>query len=111
MCKRGGFSGAVLADRAGLPVADYNPPLDGDALAAYSSVLGGALEQAGRLLGKRDANNLSLDINYVEKIVARRFFAGDQDFCLLVVCPQATDERSELELSIDQILTVLAPAP
>ncbi len=110
MCKRGGFSGAVIADSAGLALADFNPPIDGDVLAAYSAVLGGAFEQAARLLGKRDANNLSLDINYVEKVVARRFVVGDQPCCLLVICPQSIDERSELELSIDQLLEVLQEA-
>lgn len=110
MCKRGGFSGAVVADRSGLPLAEFNPPYDRDVLAAYSALLSEALERAGQLLGKRDANNLSLDVNYVEKLVVRRFVSGDQEFCLLIVCPQSVDERSELELSIDQILTVLAPA-
>lgn len=108
MCKRGGFSGAVLADRSGLALAEFNSPLDVDSLAAFASVVGGTLEQAEKLLGKRDANNLALDINYVEKIVVRRFTLAQQPAFLLLICPQSIDERSEVELSIDLIVAVLA---
>jgi hypothetical protein len=108
MCKRGGFSGAVLADRSGLALAEFNSPLDVDSLAAFASVVGGTLEQAEKLLGKRDANNLALDINYVEKIVVRRFTLAQQPAFLLLICPQSIDERSEVELSIDLIAAVLA---
>lgn len=108
MCKRGGFSGAVLADRSGLALAEFNTPFDIDALAAFASVVGGILEQADRLLGKRDANNLALDINYVEKIVVRKFALAHQPAFLLLICPQSIDERSEVELSIDLIASVLA---
>ena len=108
MCKRGGFSGALLADRSGLALAEFNSPLDVDALAAFASVIGGVLEQAEKLLGKRDANNLALDINYVEKIVVRKFALAQQPAFLLLVCPQSIDERSEVELSIDLIAAVLA---
>ncbi len=108
MCKRGGFSGALLADRSGLALAEFNSPLDVDALAAFASVIGGVLEQAEKLLGKRDANNLALDINYVEKIVVRKFALAQQPAFLLLVCPQSIDERREVELSIDLIAAVLA---
>lgn len=108
MCKRGGFSGAVLADRSGLALAEFNSPFDIDALAAFASVVGGILDQADRLLGKRDANNLALDINYVEKIVVRKFTLVHQPAFLLLVCPQSIDERSEVELSIDLIASVLS---
>jgi hypothetical protein len=108
MCKRGGFSGAVLADRSGLALAEFNSPFDIDALAAFASVVGGILDQAERLLGKRDANNLALDINYVEKIVVRKFTLVHQPAFLLLVCPQSIDERSEVELSIDLIASVLS---
>ncbi len=108
MCKRGGFSGAVLADRSGLAVAEFNAPLDLDSLAAFASVAGETLDQAERLLGKREANNLTLDINYVEKIVVRRFILAQQPAFLLLVCPQSIDERSEVELSVDLIVGVLS---
>lgn len=108
LCKRGGFSAAMLADRSGLALAEFNSPFELDSLAAFASVAGEALEQAGKLLGKRDANNLSLDINYVEKIVVRRFLLAQQPAFLLLVCPQSIDERSEVELSIDLIVAVLA---
>lgn len=108
MCKRGGFSGAVVADRGGLPVADFNSPVELDVMAALGSVLGGSLEQAADLLQRPEANNLSVDINYVDKIVLRTFRFENLPYHLLVICPQAIDERSEVELSIEQIQGVLS---
>lgn len=108
MCKRGGFSGAVVADRGGLPVADFNCPVEIDVMAALGSVLGSSLEQAAELLQRPEANNLSVDINYVDKIVLRTFRFESLPYHLLVICPQAIDERSEVELSIEQIQSVLS---
>ena len=107
MCRRGGLNGAVVADSKGLPLADFNSPVGGDILAAFTSVLGNALERAGTLLGESGAEIISMDINYTEKIVLRRFsIEGDQYF-FLVICPQELDERTEVELSIEQVTAVL----
>ena len=108
MCKRGGFSGALVADRGGLPLADFNCPVELEMMAALGSILGESLEHAARLLQRPDANNLSLDINYVDKIVLRTFEFERLPYHLLVICPQAVDERSEVELSIEQIQNVLS---
>lgn len=107
MCLRGGFTGAVLADRDGLPLADFNSPVSTDIIAACSSVLGSAMEHTAAMLNQRDANNISMDINYTEKVVLRRFEIVGAPYFLMVICPQAIDERSELEVSIEQITTVL----
>lgn len=107
MCRRGGFAGAVLADASGLPLADFNCPVDPDAVAACSSVLGDAMRQAGRLLRQNEANNISMDINYVDKVALRRFELFGAPYYVMVICPQHVDERSEVEVSIDRLVEVL----
>lgn len=107
MSKRGGLIGAVVADAKGLPLSDYNSPVGGDILAAFTSVLGSALERAATLLGESGAELISMDINYTDKIVLRRFPVAGEQYFLLVICPQDLDERTEVELSIEQITTVL----
>ena len=108
MCKRSNFSGAVVADYSGLPLAVMNPPVSIEAVSAFTSVLGSALERAGELLGHNGAEYLSMDINYDEKIVMRRFFIKDDTFFLMAISPQDVDERSEIEISMEQIIEVLS---
>ncbi len=108
MCLRGGFHGAVLADNAGLAIADYRCPVETEAIAACSSVLGSAMQKAGSLLEQSDANHMTMDINFVDKVVLRQFDLDGEPCHLLIICPQAVDERSELELSIDRIAGMLA---
>ncbi|PLX99195.1 MAG: hypothetical protein C0622_10800 [Desulfuromonas sp.] len=110
MCQRSGFLGAVIADNHGLPLAVVNPPVNEDALSAFTTVLGEALHRAGTLLGQHGAEYLAIDINYEDKIVLRRFFINDAVNYLMVICPQEVDERSEIELSIDQISSILTGA-
>ena len=108
MCKRGGFNGAVVADSDGLSLAIFNSPVDEDALAAFTVVLGDALEKAGKVLNQQEANYISMDINYTDKVVLRRFLLDDESpFYMMVICRQEVDERDEVELSIDQIRTIL----
>lgn len=107
MCRRGNFQGAVVADEQGLALAIYNSPVEGDVLAAFTIVLGEAIEKAGRFLEQYDANNISLDINFVDKAVVRKFSVGDNSFYILVICEQEIDERSEIELSIEQVAAIL----
>jgi len=108
MCKRGGFSGAVVADSDGLSLAVFNSPVDEDALAAFTVVLGDALEKAGKVLNQQDASYISMDINYTDKVVLRRFLLDDESpFYMMVICRQEIDERDEVELTIDQIRTIL----
>ncbi len=108
LCHRGGLSGAMIADDNGFAVAAYNSPVDNEIFAALASVLGQTIDKAGRFLGQEDANNISLDINYADKIVVRKFTVADSPFYLIIVCPQHIDERSEVELSIEQIKAILA---
>ncbi len=108
MCRRGGFNGGVIADGSGLLLADYNCPVEAEAVAACGSVLGGAMEQAGALLGQNEASTLSFDINYVDKVALHRFNLERDSFFLMVICPQSVDERSEIEVSIEQIRAILS---
>lgn len=107
MCKRGGFSSAVVADDQGLTLGVYNSPVEPDVLAAFTIILGEAIGKAGRFLDQHEANNISLDINYADKTVVRRFFLADQPYFIMIICPQNTDERAEIELSLDQIIKLL----
>ncbi len=107
MCRRGGFSGAVVSDRTGLPLAVYNSPVDGDTIAAFTSVLGDTLVKAGTFLGQHDAEYISMDINQMDKVVVRRFAFNGMEMFLMVLCPQEMDERAEMEVSIGQILSIL----
>ncbi|MFH2123729.1 MAG: hypothetical protein ABIJ50_09655 [Pseudomonadota bacterium] len=107
MCKRGGFSSAVVADRQGLALGVYNSPVDMEVLAAFTTVLGETINKAGRFLDQHEANNISLDINYADKAVVRQFFLAESPCYIMVICPQYVDERSEIELSLDQIITLL----
>ena len=107
MCKRGGFKGAIIADDDGLPLAIYNSPVQEAAISAFTIVLGDALAKAAKLLDQHDANNISMDINYTDKVVLRRFFIDEIPSYLMVICSQEVDERGEIELSIDQIAGIL----
>ena len=108
MCKRGGFVGAVIADMHGFALAVYNSPVESDALAAFTTVLGDALERAAYLLNQHGADNISMDINYVDKVVLKRFKVAEGRYFLMVICPQGSDERGEVELSIEQIISILS---
>ena len=107
MCKRSGFIGAVVADNKGLPLAVYNSPVGDDAIAAFTTVLGGALEKAGTLLGQHGAETISMDINYADKVVLRLFTIASAPYFVMVLCPQNVDARSEVELSVTQITAIL----
>jgi hypothetical protein len=107
LCSRGKFSSAVLADIHGLPLAVHNSPVEVDVLAASASVLGESLERTARLLNQPHVDNISVDIDYMDKIVLRKFFIDKEPYFLMIIGPQHVDERAELELSISYISTIL----
>ena len=107
MCGRGGFSGAVLADENGFPLAAYNNPVHADKVAAFTAVLGGAVDRAAFLLETGSADNISMDINFEDKIVLKRFTSNDAVYSILVICPQSADERGELEVTIGQLAAMI----
>lgn len=103
MCRRGSFEGAVIADPDGLPVAVFNSPAEEQVLAAYASILGESLEKAESFLQQSEANNISMDINNLDKIVLRRFKLREVNYYLMIIAPQNIDERAEVELAISEI--------
>ncbi len=110
MCRRGGLAGAVVADSAGLPLAAHNSPVALESLAAFTSVLGEALEKAARYLGQPGADYITMDVSYQDKVVLRRFLLGERPCYLMVLCAQGTDERAEVEVSIRQVQSILTQA-
>jgi hypothetical protein len=107
LCQRGGFSSAIIADDQGLALADYNSPVGTEVLAAFATVLGGAIAQASHFLDQHEANNISMDINYADKAVVRKFTVRALSFYLFIICPQDVDERNEVELSMETIMNLL----
>jgi predicted regulator of Ras-like GTPase activity (Roadblock/LC7/MglB family) len=103
MCKRGGFKGAVIADHDGLPVAVFNSPVNDELLATYSIILGESLDKAGSFLNQPEANNISLDINIVDKIVLRKFMINESIYFVMIILSQEINEKSEIEVLISQI--------
>jgi hypothetical protein len=110
LCLRGGFSQAAVADTSGLALADSGGSFLPDVLAAFAGVAATALEQAGKRLERPAANNFSLDVDDVDRVVARGFGSVSGSFLLLVVGAQDTDVRAEIELSIEEIIAVLDEA-
>ncbi len=108
MCKQGDFHGAVLADFGGLPLAIHNSPVEGELLAAFTTIMGDSLGKAATLLNHTNANNISMDINYVDKIVLREFSVGEYKYFLMIICPQTVDERAEVEVSIAHISEIIS---
>jgi hypothetical protein len=107
MCKRGGFSGAVVADYLGFPLGVYNSPVSPENLAAFTCLLGSAIEQAGNVLGRTSVDHLSIDIGLEERAVLRRFTQDSLPYYLLVICSTTIDERNEMDLSLSQIVSLL----
>jgi len=77
-------------------------------IAAFTAVLGDALGKAGRFLHEDGADYISMDINYQDKVVVRSFEVLKQTMYLMVLCPQVMDERAEVELSLQQIVSILS---
>ncbi len=90
MCKRGGFSGSVIVDSNGLPLAVYNSPVAEELAAAFAMILGEAMEKGANLLKQIDANHMSVDINYLEKAVVRKFAINDAPYYLMPYAPRTS---------------------
>lgn len=108
LCGNGGFYGAVVADEMGFPLADYQSPLEVDALATYSSLLGEALSKAGSIIEMPEANNLVMDINENDKMLLHRFAILDDQYSLVAVCSQENEAIGEITLAANRIAGVLS---
>ncbi len=107
LCEKSDYYGAVIADEMGFPLTSYNCPIGTESLAAFTSVLGDALEKAESILEQDDPNNITLEINEADKIVLRRFQAMNSTYFLLAVCPQAAVFPGMVELTIEKIVASL----
>lgn len=108
LCVRAGLETASLCDRHGLPLAVHNGNSPEETVAALTTVLGDALDKAAQIAGWPGATSLSVDFDYQDKLVLRRFLVDDVPYFLVVQCSQDTDERSELEISLEQISAILS---
>lgn len=110
MCDRAGFRGALVIDGDGLPLAVHEPAFAAEGVAALSVVLDKALKRASEILGSGDLVHVSIDINFEDKLVLRRFEVASAPYYLVLVAPQESDERAEVELSIDQLGHIIGAA-
>lgn len=107
LCEKSDYYGAVIADEMGFSLADYNCPINSEALAAFTSVLGDSLEKAESILEQESANNITLEINETDKVGLRRFNALNSTYFLLVICPQAAVFPGFIEPTISEIIAKL----
>ncbi|PID76068.1 MAG: hypothetical protein CSB23_00200 [Deltaproteobacteria bacterium] len=107
LCQQSSFQSAVVADSKGLPIGGINTPVAMEVLAAFSSVLGDVLDRVPNFFEQYEPGNISLDINYVDKVVVKKFLLEEEFFYLLILCSQDIDERAYIELFSEQITKVL----
>ncbi len=108
MCRQGGMIGSLLADINGLPIASYRSPVDNEVFAAFASVLGETMDKAGYFLDQHDANYISVDINYADKAVVKKFIIDDAIFYLIIITPKHINERGQVEYTIEKLKNVLS---
>jgi predicted regulator of Ras-like GTPase activity (Roadblock/LC7/MglB family) len=108
LCEREEFTGALVTDSSGLPLAASSNVTASENLAAFSTVLGDALVKASSYLGQDDATDVSLDINARQKIVLRRFDLEGRPCYLLVLCDASCEPRRAMGAAIPGIVATLA---
>jgi len=110
LCARAGFSAAAVASGDGLPLAAHGLPFPSEAAAAAISIMAEALKRVADVAAQRAASSVAIDLTYTDKLVLRRFAEGDATYYLLVLCPQDVDEHAEVEVSIDEIASLVKGA-
>lgn len=111
MCRRAGFTGAVLADREGLPLAAYHSPASIEAASACSSVLGEAMARAASLLEQSHVNHISMTVSETEKICLHTFAVNGLPCHLLILAAQEIDEREEMLQCVRQLTQLISDLP
>ncbi|MCK4766308.1 MAG: hypothetical protein KAW12_29200 [Candidatus Aminicenantes bacterium] len=107
MCTRGGFPGAVLADREGHPLALYNSPLAVGIMVEFITSLGQTLDETAALLHKPEAGSISIAVDESDKLVLRKFSMKDIPYYLVILCSRGVDERAGAALAVAQISAIL----
>jgi hypothetical protein len=110
LCTRAGFLSAVACDPQGLPLAVHDCPIPQEALVALTSLLANTLSRTADITGWTQASSLSVDLDYERKAVLKRFVVHDDPYLLLVLCPQGVDERTEIEVSIQELIVLIGGA-
>ncbi len=108
LCQRSKSKIAVLSDNQGLPLVTEGDVMNEDLVSAAVTILGETLERVGRMLERPDTHFISLDLSFDERLFVQKFDVLDQSYHLLVIGPSDGDIRSELELSIMQITSILS---
>lgn len=106
-CHRGNFVGAAIADSAGLALAAHNPPVDRDALAAFSPFMGDLLSKAVTLFQWSDADSVIVNVDQTHQLVLRRFYVDGRDYFLSVITPRQAQVIHEIEFLVQEIHAVL----
>jgi predicted regulator of Ras-like GTPase activity (Roadblock/LC7/MglB family) len=86
LCALSGVRGAVVSDAAGLAVAGAGTLASSDRWAAFSTVLGGTIENASRYLDSDASDKVSLGLAGGDEAVVTRFVAEARAYHLVVRC-------------------------
>lgn len=107
LCSQCGFSGAVVADEAGLPLVVFSSPFGDDTMAALTTLLAEVLNKARKLLDPYVADTILLDISDTDKALLKRLFFDERPYFLLIICPNHVDLRGGVAFTVDQVTSML----
>lgn len=108
LCQRSRVKIAVLSDDQGLPLVIEGEAMAGEVVSAVVTILGETLDRVGRILEKPEARFSSLDLSFDEKLAIRKFEVLDRSYSLFTIGPSDGDVRSEFEITIMQLTSVLS---
>jgi hypothetical protein len=107
MCKRGDFSIGIVFDKEGFMLAKYGKKFEDSIVSALASILGTTQDKVRATIESPSHGAVSVDLDFMDKMVLARFDMDNSGFYLLVVCAQDRDVSEEFELTISEIKTVL----
>ncbi len=103
----GGFTGAVLTDAQGLPLAIFQCPFSHDAVAAIVALMSHPLEKVASILSVHEINQVAMDMGYTDQLVLRKFKIKHHCFYFMIICSQSQNPRDEMELYSQQLREAL----
>ena len=98
----------VLSDDQGLPLVAQGDAIDSERVSAAVTLLGDTLSRVGRIVGRPDAHYVALELSFDERLVVLQFEVQERTYYLFSIGPSDVDIRSELELSIMQVDSILS---
>ena len=99
----GRFSEIVLTDASGFPLAAYSQSGSPDAIAAVSATIQRSAGQAGSRIGLQTMQEITLFDETGQRLVCRRFTAGDHTLFLSLRLQQSLAYRRVVSQAIRQI--------